>query len=55
MGNKIALAAVCLSLLGGSAIAQNAGTVIANAQKALGEPTSITYSGSAKGCSPGSA
>jgi glyoxylase-like metal-dependent hydrolase (beta-lactamase superfamily II) len=48
VGNKIALAAVCLSFLCGSAMAQDAKTVIADAQKALGDPTSITYSGSAK-------
>ncbi len=45
-------AAICLALLCGSAIAQdtpiNAKTVIANAQKALGDLKSITYSGSAK-------
>jgi len=45
---KLALAAVCLSFLCGSALAQDAKTVVANAQKALGDPTSITYSGSAK-------
>jgi glyoxylase-like metal-dependent hydrolase (beta-lactamase superfamily II) len=48
VGNKIALGAVCLSFLCGSALAQDAKNVIASAQKALGEPTSITYSGSAK-------
>jgi glyoxylase-like metal-dependent hydrolase (beta-lactamase superfamily II) len=36
---------VCLSAL---AVAQDAKTVIGNAQKALGDPKSITYSGSAK-------
>jgi len=45
---KIVLAAASLSLLCGSAMAQDAKTVIAEAQKALGEPTSITWSGSAK-------
>jgi glyoxylase-like metal-dependent hydrolase (beta-lactamase superfamily II) len=45
---KVALAAASLSLLCASAMAQDAKTVIANAQKALGDPTSITYSGSAK-------
>ena len=48
MVNKIALGAVCLSFACGIASAQDAKTVIANAQKALGEPTSITYSGSAR-------
>jgi glyoxylase-like metal-dependent hydrolase (beta-lactamase superfamily II) len=45
---KIALGAVCLTLACGSVLAQDAKTVIADAQKALGAPTSITYSGSAK-------
>ncbi len=36
------------ALLCGSALAQDAKTVIANAQKALGDVKSITYSGSAK-------
>ena len=48
MIRKIALAALCLSFLSASAFAQDAKTVIANARKALGDPTSITYSGSAK-------
>ena len=48
MGKKLALAALCLSFLCASAMAQDAKTVIANAQKALGDPISITYSGSAK-------
>jgi glyoxylase-like metal-dependent hydrolase (beta-lactamase superfamily II) len=45
---KLALLAICFASLGGNAIAQDAKTVIANAQKALGDPKSITYSGSAK-------
>src|SRR5579871_4649917 len=45
---KVALAAICLAFLCGSALAQDAKTVIANAQKALGDVKSITYSGSAK-------
>lgn len=45
--SKLALVAVCLSL-GASAAAQDSKTVIANAQKALGDVKSITYSGSAK-------
>jgi glyoxylase-like metal-dependent hydrolase (beta-lactamase superfamily II) len=45
---KLALIAICLAYLCGNAMAQDAKTVIANAQKALGDPKSITYSGSAK-------
>ena len=48
MVKKLALVAICLASLCGTAMAQDAKTVIANAQKALGDPTSITYSGSAK-------
>ncbi|MEJ1964866.1 MAG: MBL fold metallo-hydrolase [Gammaproteobacteria bacterium] len=48
MVKRITLTAVCLSFLCAGAMAQDAKTVIATAQKALGEPTSITYSGSAK-------
>ena len=48
MVKKLALVAICLAYLCGSAMAQDAKTVIANAQKALGDPKSITYSGSAK-------
>jgi glyoxylase-like metal-dependent hydrolase (beta-lactamase superfamily II) len=40
--------AICAALWCGTALAQDAKTVIANAQKALGDPKSITYSGSAK-------
>jgi glyoxylase-like metal-dependent hydrolase (beta-lactamase superfamily II) len=45
---KLSLVALCLAILDGTAAAQDAKTVIAAAQKALGGPTSITYSGSAK-------
>ena len=48
MVKRLALAAICLAALSGSALAQDAKTVIANAQKALGDVKSITYSGSAK-------
>ena len=48
MVKKLALVAICLASLGGNAMAQDAKAVIANAQKALGDPKSITYSGSAK-------
>jgi len=44
----MSLVAICLASLSGSAIAQDAKAVIANAQKALGDVKSITYSGSAK-------
>src|SRR5262249_22567325 len=46
--NKLAVAAIGLAFLSGSAMAQDAKTVIANAQKALGDVKSITYSGTAK-------
>jgi glyoxylase-like metal-dependent hydrolase (beta-lactamase superfamily II) len=45
---KISVIAICLAFLCGTAMAQDAKTVIANAQKALGDVKSITYSGSAK-------
>jgi glyoxylase-like metal-dependent hydrolase (beta-lactamase superfamily II) len=45
---KLALVNVCLAFLCASTMAQDAKTVIANAQKALGDLKSITYSGSAK-------
>jgi glyoxylase-like metal-dependent hydrolase (beta-lactamase superfamily II) len=45
---RVAIMAVGLVILGGNALAQDAATVIANAQKALGDVKSITYSGSAK-------
>jgi glyoxylase-like metal-dependent hydrolase (beta-lactamase superfamily II) len=45
---KLAFAAICLAYPCANAIAQNANAVIANAQKTLGDVTSITYSGSAK-------
>ena len=48
MVKKFAVFVVCLACLCGNAMAQDAKTVIANAQKALGDPKSITYSGSAK-------
>ena len=48
MFKKIAVVAICLAFLCGNAVAQDAKTVIANAQKALGDLKSITYSGSAK-------
>jgi len=44
---KLVLVAAA-SCVWGAAFAQDAKTVIANAQKALGDPRSITYSGSAK-------
>jgi glyoxylase-like metal-dependent hydrolase (beta-lactamase superfamily II) len=45
---KLALVAICFAYLSGNALAQDAKSVIANARKALGDPTSITYSGSAR-------
>ena len=48
MLTRLALAFICFSSLFETALAQDAPTVIASAQKALGTPTSITYSGSAK-------
>ncbi len=48
MSNKIAVIPICLAFLCGIAPAQDAKTVIANAQNALGDVKSITYSGSAK-------
>ena len=48
MLKKIAGIAICLAFLCGNAVAQDAKTVIANAQKAQGDLKSITYSGSAK-------
>lgn len=48
MLKKIGLLAIGLTFLCGSATAQDAKTVITNAQKALGDVKSITYSGTAK-------
>lgn len=48
MVKKLAVVAICFAYLCGNAIAQDAKTVIANAQKALSDLKSITYSGSAK-------
>ena len=48
MSNKVAVIALCLTGLCGRATAQDARTVIANAQNALGDVKSITYSGTAK-------
>jgi glyoxylase-like metal-dependent hydrolase (beta-lactamase superfamily II) len=45
---KLALAALCALSVSGYALAQDARTVIADAQRALGNPQSITYSGSAR-------
>src|SRR5688572_12975395 len=45
---KLALTALCATYLSGYALAQDARTVIADAQRALGNPQSITYSGSAR-------
>src|SRR5258708_5373098 len=48
MSRKFSAIAICLASLYGTANAQDAKTVIANAQKALGDLKSITYSGTAK-------
>src|SRR5437764_7317071 len=49
MLKKLGAVVICLAFLCGNALAQqDAKTVIANAQKALGDVKSITYSGSAK-------
>src|SRR5205823_1454141 len=45
---KLTLVAICLACLSGTAMAQDAKAVIANAQKALGDVKSVSYSGSAK-------
>ena len=45
---KLALIAIYVACASGSALAQDAKTVIINAQRALGDVTSITYSGQAK-------
>ena len=45
---KLALAAICLTYLSSNAMAQDAATTIANAQRALGNVNAITYSGSAR-------
>ena len=48
MLRKLAFVAACVASLSGTAMAQDAKTVIASAQKALGDVKSVTYSGSAK-------
>ena len=48
MFKRSAVIAICAAFLGGSALAQDPKTVIAGAQKALGDLQSITYSGTAK-------
>ena len=48
MLRTLALSAACVALLTGTALAQDATSVIASAQKALDNVTSITYSGTAK-------
>ena len=48
VSKNVALAVIFLAASSAHAAAQDAATVIASAQKALGDPNSITYSGSAK-------
>src|SRR5438094_1909959 len=45
---KFVVIAICLARLCGNAMAQDSKTVIANAQKALGDLKTITYSGTAR-------
>ncbi len=45
---RLALIVICLASLTGTAGAQDAKAVVANAQKALGDVKAVTYSGSAK-------
>ena len=45
---KFAVVTICIAFLSVNAMAQDAKTVIANAQKAMGDLKSITYSGTAK-------
>jgi glyoxylase-like metal-dependent hydrolase (beta-lactamase superfamily II) len=48
VSRTIALVAICATFPSGLALAQDARAIIANAQRALGDVTSITYSGSAR-------
>jgi glyoxylase-like metal-dependent hydrolase (beta-lactamase superfamily II) len=48
VNKKLVLAALGTTLLCAHALAQDAKTVIANAQQALGNPKAVTYSGSAR-------
>jgi glyoxylase-like metal-dependent hydrolase (beta-lactamase superfamily II) len=48
VSNTLSVIAICLTFLCGNVMAQDAPAVIANAQKALGDLKSITYSGAAK-------
>ena len=48
MNKKLALAGICVLFVSTTALAQDARTVIANAQLALGNIESVTYSGSAR-------
>ena len=48
MSKRISVLAIAFAILCGNAMAQDAKTVIANAQKALGDVKSVTYTGSAK-------
>src|ERR1700688_1359270 len=48
MLKTLSVVTICLTFLCGNATAQDAKAVIANAQKALGDLKSITYSGTAK-------
>ena len=48
MVKKLTLLAICFAFVSGTAMAQDAKAVIAGAKKALGDPTSVTFSGSAR-------
>lgn len=48
MVKKLARVGICVASLCGTALAQDVRAVVASAQKALGDPKAITYSGSAK-------
>jgi glyoxylase-like metal-dependent hydrolase (beta-lactamase superfamily II) len=48
VSKTLSVIAICLTFLSGNAVAQDAQAVIANAQKALGDLKSITYSGAGK-------
>ena len=50
MVKKLALVAICLACLGGTAMAQDAKTVIASAKKALGDPDIHHVFGIGQGC-----
>ena len=52
VNKNLGLAAICATFLCGTALAQDAKTTIANAEKALGNVKAITYSVTPVGLSP---